>query len=156
MGATFRDLRIYEHPGTTAGSSLPLSRHVSHPDRHEYEHFAVDTPRACFLSWCPNSRSPTILPIPCTLARSWWILSRHGRLPTKDLPFHTHVIILFTEYPFHLLPRSNKQRNERRRGRRDGRKKKDTFSLSLSLFRVTKACVLVFYVVCTYIYAHAL
>lgn len=31
-------------------------------------------------------------------SKSWKILSGHGRLPTKDRAFHTHVIILFTQY----------------------------------------------------------
>lgn len=45
---------------------FPPIGHVAHPGRHKYEHFAVDTPRACFLSWCPNSRSRTILSSPCS------------------------------------------------------------------------------------------
>ena len=101
---------------------FPLLGHVVHPDRHKYERFAVDTLRACFLSWCPNSRSRTIFPSPCSVprCRSWWILSRHGRLPTKDLPFHTHVIILFTEYrsTFSLL--EGRRRERRRRKERKG------------------------------------
>lgn len=74
--------------------------------------------------------------------RSWWILSRHGRLPTKDLPFHTHVIILFTEYrsTFSLL-------EGRRREKTKKRKKRRTLGL------VT--CVLVFYT-CIHTYAYAL
>lgn len=42
--------------------------------------------------------------------RSWKILSGHGRLPTKDPAFHTHVIILFTQYRSSSPPPSPRQK----------------------------------------------
>lgn len=49
---------------------------------------------------------PPLFPV-TPASRSWKILSGHGRLPTKDPAFHTHVIILFTQYRFSSPPHSH-------------------------------------------------
>lgn len=140
--ATIRDLRIYEHPGLPL-SSLPLDMQRIQADTNtnislSTRHGHVFSAGALTLDLERSS-----LPRVPRRSRSWWILSRHGRLPTKDLPFHTHVIILFTEYRSTFSVSSGRSEREDRREER----KKRTAGL------VT--CVLVFYT-CIHTHAYAL
>lgn len=64
-----------------------------------------------FSAGAPNARRlhPSLFPV-TPASRSWKILSGHGRLPTKDPAFRTHVIILFTQYRSSSLPPSPRKK----------------------------------------------